>query len=402
MTGSVGKTGAKEAIFTVLSSKFNVRQSLKNYNNEIGLPLTIIGAQSPGKFILGWCAVIVKAILMILIKEKEYPRILVAELAVDKPGDMGYLINIVKCKVGVVTAIGHSHLEFFGSIEKIKKEKELLIKRGLTENGWAVLNYDDEKTRAMREETGARVLTFGFSEQAEVSARELKSISNIKNKDFGVNFKLIFKGSAVPVFLPKVISEITVQAALTAGAVAIIYGFNLIEIGSALKNFKSPPGRLSLIDGIKGTLIMDDTYNSSPQSSIAALKTAENIFLERGARKIAVLGDMLELGSYTEEGHREIGRQVAMSGADVLMTVGERARDIGRGAREAGMNADNIFHFSDVGEAGLFLQDKMREGDLILIKGSQGMRMEKIVKEIMADPLRAEELLVRQGKEWEK
>jgi UDP-N-acetylmuramoyl-tripeptide--D-alanyl-D-alanine ligase len=253
----------------------------------------------------------------------------------------------------------------------------------------------------MREETKARVLTFGFSPEAEVTASELKNIRDAENRNFGINFKLVHNGSAVPVLLSDVLSETTVTAALAAAAVAIIYGFNLVEVSQAFKNFKSPAGRLNTIDGIKGTLIIDDTYNSSPQSSFAALEAAESVVLKRGARKFAVFGDMLELGSYTEEGHRETGRAAARRGIDVLATVGERARDIGRGALEAGISKEKIFNFSDIREAGLFLQDRIREGDLILVKGSQGMRMEKIVKEIMAEPLRAEELLVRQGKEWQ-
>ncbi|MCK4554802.1 hypothetical protein KAU19_07680, partial [Candidatus Parcubacteria bacterium] len=169
ITGSVGKTSTKEAIYTVLASKFKVRRNIKNYNNEIGLPLTIIGADSPGRSIIGWYIVFLKALKLILFKDKDYPKILVLEMGVDRPGDMKYLNNIVKCKVGVITSIGPVHLEFFGTINNIQKEKGGLIKN-LTKSSWAVLNYDDEKVRQTGNNTEAQILTYGFNEKADVRA----------------------------------------------------------------------------------------------------------------------------------------------------------------------------------------------------------------------------------------
>jgi UDP-N-acetylmuramoyl-tripeptide--D-alanyl-D-alanine ligase len=160
-----------------------------------------------------------------------------------------------------------------------------------------------------------------------------------------------------------------------------------------------PKGRTNLITGIKETQIIDDTYNSSPKAVKAALTVLTEL---RARRKIAVLGEMLELGSESEKLHQEIGREVFVRGIDLLITTGERARDIARGAKEAGMNDNLIFSFETPGETGRFLQDRITMGDLILIKGSQGVRMEKVVKEIMAEPEKAGELLVRQDEEWLK
>lgn len=412
ITGSVGKTSAKEAVYTVLSSKFNVRRNLKNYNNEIGVPLTIIGLDSPGKSIIGWYKVFFKALKLILVKDKKYPEILVLEMGVDRPGDMKYLNKIVKCRVGVVTLIGPVHLEFFNTIDKIQKEKGALIKK-LPKSGWTILNYDNEKTRQISKMSKARVLTYGFSEKAKVRAQEVilslakntnlsefrANLSNIANLA-GINFKLSYNGSSVPVLLPKVVGYGAVYAALAGAAVGLAYNFNLVEISESLHKFKSPRGRMNLINGIKHTLIIDDTYNSSPQSSLAALEVIKKIPLSKGARKFAVLGDMLELGSYSEQGHREVGNKVVQSKINKLIAVGERSRDIARGAEDDGMHKDNIFHFAASEEAGRFIQERIRENDLIFIKGSQGMRMEKIVKEIMAEPLRAKELLVRQDEQW--
>ena len=403
ITGSVGKTSAKEAIYVVLASKYKARRNIKNYNNEIGLPLTVIGAESPGKNIFGWLYVFLKALFLILFNDKNYPEILVLEMGVDKPGDMEYLLSIAKCDMGVVTGIGHSHLEFFGSIDKIKKEKSFLIKN-LPSSGWAILNYDDENARGMAKNTKARVLTFGFNEGAQARVANIVNLYNADNKTniMGVNFKLIYNGSAAPFFLQNVLGRPAILAALAGASVGIIRGMNLVEISEALKLYKSPAGRMSLLRGIKNTLIIDDTYNASPQSAIAALEELNSMDIAENNSRFAVLGDMLELGSFTEEGHKKVGRKAAEAGVDKLIAIGEKARHIAGGAREGGMSADSIFHFYDSGAAGIFIQEKIKEGDIVLVKGSQGMRMEKIVKEIMADPLKAKELLVRQGKEWEQ
>jgi UDP-N-acetylmuramoyl-tripeptide--D-alanyl-D-alanine ligase len=404
ITGSVGKTSAKEAIYTVLSKKFNIRRNIKNYNNEIGVPLTVIGADSPGRSMFGWIGVFIKALKLILSKDENYPEILILEMGVDRPGDMKYLHNIVKCKIGVITLIGPVHLEFFGHIKNIQNEKSELIKN-LPADGWAILNYDNEKTRQIANVSRAKILTYGFDEGARVRAQEVifsftekQGINNLK----GTSFKLSYNGSFVPVLLPKVIGYGVVYAALAGAAVGIAYGMNLVSISEALRAYDSPRGRMNLIPGIKNTLIIDDSYNSSPQSAIAALNIVKMIPGAKNMRKFVVLGDMLELGSYSEEGHRLVGKQVVKAKINKLIVVGERARDIARGAEEAGMGSDYIFQFPDPETAGRFLQNRIKEGDLILIKGSQGVRMEKIVKEIMAEPWRSKELLVRQDELWLK
>jgi len=403
ITGSVGKTSAKEAVYTVLKTKFNVRRNTKNYNNEIGLPLTIIGSDSPGKSIFGWLGVFFKALGLILFKDKNYPKILVLEMGVDRPGDMKYLMGIAKGDIGIVTLISHSHEEFFEDVKEIQKEKGLLVEN-LKPGGWAILNFDDELTRELAGKSKVKVLSYGFKEGAMLRAQELVfSFEKTKEVDnlLGLSFKLTYNGSFIPVLLPQVIGYNSIYAALVAAAVGLTMEMNLVEISKAMREFDSPNGRMNLIDGIKHTLIIDDTYNSSPISVMSALDIVSKIPIAKGARRFAVLGDMLELGKYSEEGHREVGRYAAKSGANKLITVGERSRDIARSAEEAGMARDNIFEYTDVAEAGRFIQQRIEQGDLILVKGSQGLRLEKIVKEIMAEPLRAKELLVRQEEEWE-
>lgn len=399
ITGSMGKTSTKEAIFAVLSNRFRVRQNLKNYNNELGVPLSILGAESGFKSIFKWLGVFLHGIKLILFRDKNYPQILVLEMGADHPGDIKYLTDLAPCKVGVVTGIGPAHLEFFESVDKIVKEKRIIISH-LKEDGFAILNRDDEKVYEMREKTKAKVLTYGFHADAGVRAME-EGIVGHGVKIEGVNFKLSYAGSVVPIFLPGVLGKQHIYAALAGAAVGIIYGMNLVEISEGLKNYKAPKGRMNLVPGIKNTLIIDDTYNASPIPTIAALEVLQFIRLPaEDDKKFAVLGDMLELGSFSEEGHKQVGRAAAKSGIDYLVTVGERSRDIARAAFEAGMSEDKISNFSTPEEAGLFVQNKMKQGDVVLVKGSQGMRMEKVVKELMAEPLRACELLVRQENEW--
>ena len=401
ITGSIGKTSTKEAVSTVLSKKYRLRRNVKNYNNEIGVPLTIIGAEAQGRSVFGWLSVFLKAAFLSATKDRNYPNVLVLEMGVDHPGDMDYLNDIVKCHIGVVTFVGPVHLEFFNTIEKVQKEKGKLIEN-LDRDGFAILNYDNIKTREIKNISKVKTLTYGFDTKADVRAQEI--IFSFDKGDVlqGTSFKLSHNGSSVPVFLPGVLGGSVVYSSLAAAAVGITQGMNLIDISQALREYKPPRGRMNLMAGIKHTLIIDDTYNSSPQAAIAVLGVLKEIPIKENAKKIAVLGDMLELGGYSEEGHREVGKYLAKMEIEKLITVGECSRDIGRGAKEAGMSEDNVFHFADTTSAGQFLQEIMKEDDLVLIKGSQGMRMEKIVREVMAEPQKASELLVRQDVKWQK
>lgn len=402
ITGSIGKTTAKEAIFHVLSKKFSVRTSFKNYNNEIGLPLVIIGSESPGKNFLGWFGVFFKALGLLLWRDKNYPRILVLEMGVDRPGDMDYLVSIAHPQVAVVTAVSFSHLEYFGSLNNIKKEKQRLAE-SLDKNGLAILNFDSEPVREMAEVVKAKTISYGIKAEADLRAQDIAF--NFVRGHYelsGVHFKVSYQGAIVPVFMKNVMSEPAVYAALSALAVGLGEGLNLVDLAAALSDFVPPHGRMNPLPGIKHSFLIDDTYNSSPEAALSAIKILSKVSIDSSAKKYAVLGDMLEIGAYTEEGHRQVGRAVYDSGIDILVAVGERARDFIRGAKDAGMEDEQVFYFDKPQEAGKFLQNRIKEGDILLIKGSQGARMEKIVKELMAEPEKAAELLVRQGSKWQE
>jgi len=403
VTGSVGKTATKEAIYTVLSSKFRVWKNIKNYNNELGVPLSILGMESGFQNPFSWLVIFIKGMAMIFWRKKDYPEMLVLEMGADKPGDIKYLIDLAPCNASVITAIGRVHEEYFGSLEKIAKEKQSIVSR-LKKDDFAVLNADDVMVMEAQDKTRGQVITFGFSENADVRATEV-NISSGPSADpwvdvqiKGLSFKMIYKGSSVPIFLPLVLGNHQVYSALAASAVGFSFGMNSVEVSEVLKKYSSPPGRMILLPGIKHTSIIDDSYNSSPMAAVAALDLLEKIKVSD--KKFVAFGDMMELGDYTEQGHREVGEKAA-SAADVLVTVGNRAKFIAQSAIENGMSEDKVFSFGNTTEAGKFIQQRIKQGDIILIKGSQSARMEKVVKELMAEPLKAKELLVRQGMEWE-
>lgn len=400
VTGSIGKSSAKEAVATVLGCCFKIRKSVKNYNNEIGVPLAIIGVdKTPGKSLLGWLVVFYKAVKIIFKKDENYPDILVLEMGADKPGDIQYLVEIAPCKVGVLTYISHAHTQFFKTIKKIAQEKRIIISH-LSHDGFAVLNYDNDLVMENSGATKAEVITYGFKEGADLRATDVNFIYDEKGWPQGLNFKINFQGNIVPVFLPGAVATHLIPSALAALAVGHIFGVNLVQSAEALRGMAPMPGHMCLIPGVKETLIIDDTYNSSAEPTKSALRTLAQVKTGEGSERYAVLGDMLELGAETENAHREVGLTVAELGIDFLITVGEASKHTAQAAREAGMEEHKIASFADSPTAGRFLQEKMERGDVVLVKGSQGVRMEKIVKEIMAEPLQAVDLLVRQDGVW--
>jgi len=400
ITGSVGKTSTKAAIAAVLAARFRVRQNEKNYNNELGLPLTILGMESPGRSIIGWILVFLRAWRLLLFRSAGYPEVLVLEYGADHPGDIRYLTEFVPCDVAVLTAVSPAHTEFFGDIDAVFREKRILLDR-IKPGGTIVLNADDERVATVTSEKKAKVVLFGFSEGATVRAVDtsLSSGQGAHELPSGMRVRVEASGTVLPVFIPGVIGRHQLMAPLAAIAVASCFGINAVDAATALASFHAPAGRMSLVRGVKQTVIIDDTYNSSPAALTAAL-TALTEF-PSVQRRLACLGTMAELGALSESAHREAGERVAALGVNLLITVGEEGKRIGDAARVAGMRADDIRSFDAASDAGQYLQELLQPGDVVLVKGSQSVRMEKIVREVMAEPERASELLVRQGPEWQ-
>ncbi len=402
ITGSVGKTSTKEAIYAVLKNHFGekkVRKNEKNYNNEIGVPLTIFNLKTGGGSILKWIPKFIKMVYMLLVKV-DYPDFLVLEMGADKPGDIKYLLDFVKHKIGVVTTVGDIpvHVEFFENPDKVAEEKKTMVKL-LDKDGIAILNYDDDRVRKMADDIDAKVITFGLNEKADIKATnyELKLLFDKENVS-ELNFKLDFKGSSVPAKLINVLGTQHLYSALAGAAVGIIFNVNLVEISQAIKEIVPLPGRMHLLKGIKNSVIIDDSYNAAPLSMEAGLDAIKAF---EGKRKIAVLGDMLEIGRYSEKAHIQIGKKAGEI-VDLIFAIGNSAEFIAQGAIGAGLDENKIFKFSTSEEAKLIIQKEIKENDIIFVKGSQSIRMEKVIEEIMAEPEKAKQLLVRQDKAWLK
>ena len=423
VTGNTGKTSTKEQIAAVLGSAKKIRMSGGNLNNELGVPLAIIGDFTKEYYEKGgtvgfWLKVLFKAKIGLLFRQG-YPEILVLEYGADRPGDITKLAKNFKPDVAVVTTIGEIpvHVEYFSGPEELAEEKSKLVQT-LDTTDFAVLNYDDPAVLAMKEKTKAKVKFFGFGDGAEVRVSDFDFKVGPNGEPEGVVFKIhhisqsaiyplensraISRGSRVgdmadwlEVKLNSSLGKSQAWAAAAAAAVGLIFGLNLVKISDALSAYRGPAGRLKILKGIKNSFLIDDTYNASPSSTHLALETLKEL---PAKRKIAVLGDMLELGKYSIQAHRDAGN-FAGTLADILITVGSRAKFIADAAGNQ-MSKENIFSFDTSVEAGQKARELVQEGDLVLIKGSQGIRMEKIVEEIMAEPEKKKELLVRQSKKW--
>jgi UDP-N-acetylmuramyl pentapeptide synthase len=400
VTGNVGKTSTKDAIFSVLSESFSARKSPKSFNSEIGLPLTILDMYNGWSNPFKWIRIFLQGLALLLLPN-HYPKWLVLEVGADRPGDIKKISEWLFPDVAVFTKMSRVpvHIEFFESPEKLLQEK-LFLAKSLNPHGVIVYNYDDEDIKEAIKSFSQTKISFGFGEGAQISASNYKVIYQTKNKvkqPAGLSFKLNFQGNVMPVSIKGTLGRHQIYPALAAIASAAALGINLVKSGEGINNFITPPGRMRILKGVKSSVVIDDSYNSSPVALAEAVSVLES--LNVSGRKIAVLGDMLELGKFSIEEHKKAGREVGRF-VDFLITVGVRARYIAEAAEEAGFLKDRIFVFDDSRLAGKHAELLLKENDVVLVKGSQSMRMEKAVEEIMAEPLRKEELLARQDKKW--
>jgi len=399
VAGSVGKTSTKDALVAVLSAEHFVRGSDKSYNSEFGVPLTILGCRSAWNNPVGWLRNLLEGVALIIFKNP-YPEWLVLEVGADRPGDIGAIAKWLKVDAVVLTHFPAVpvHVEFFSSPEALHEEDFRLV-TALKMGGTVILNADDELMMDKISKIKGTTLTYGFSDGAEVRANNEKITYEEGENPWpsGLTFQLLLGGSSFPVYLNGLLGKHQIYPALAALAFGQSQGLNIVTMLESIKRHEGPPGRLRLIKGVKDTLILDDTYNSSPAALSAALKTLSELTV-RG-RKIAVIGDMLELGSFTIEAHKEAGRQAAEV-CDAIFTVGLRAKFVDEGAREKKFNAKKIFHHTDAAATGVALQAYLGAGDIVLIKASQSIRLEKVVEEVMLEPEKKAAYLCRQDREW--
>jgi UDP-N-acetylmuramoyl-tripeptide--D-alanyl-D-alanine ligase len=340
VTGSVGKSTTKELVAAVLSVRYRTLKSTGNLNNEIGLPLTILQLN------------------------REHQRA-VLEMGFYVPGEIRLLCDIALPQIGVITNVGTVHAERAGSQDTIARGKAELVE-ALPADGIAVLNFDDPRVRAMRSLTKAQVFFYGLSGEADLWADHVESFGLE-----GIRFQLHYRRETLHVRVP-LIGRHSVHTALRAAAVGLIEGLSWQEIFNGLQRGRTQL-RLLAVRSEAGSLILDDTYNASPESMLAAL----NLLEELEGRKIAVLGDMLELGPYEREGHEMVGLRAAQV-SKVLLTLGSRAHMIAQSARNAGMKPAKVVEFEEIDAVVNWLKDNLRPTDTVLVKGSRGLRMDRI------------------------
>lgn len=392
ITGSVGKTSTKEAIFTVLNSQFKVKKSMKSMNTDIGLLLTILDIESGFSSATKWSWFLIKGFFHSFFRD--HSEVLLLEFGVDKPNDMDFLLSVVKPDVAVMTNVFPVHLDNgqFKGLQDIFEEKKKLVEK-LKDNGVAILNIDNTYVEHLAKSRGKRkTVTYGRSDNADFW------VSNIKSSIEGMSFILHHGDHKYPV-KANVLGDYQIYVLLPAIICGHLFGISMEMAIAALERYSLPPGRLNIIAGRQDIAILDSSYNSSPAALTEALRVLKEIGNDR--RKVAVLGNMNELGEESQALHEMVGESAAKC-CDLLITVGSQAKFIAEKA-VAILGKEKVFSFKNVSEAVEFYKENILAGDLVLAKGSQNnVRLERFVKEFMAHPEDAKELLVRQEKVWHK
>ena len=393
VTGNLGKTSTKDAIYAVMKQHFYTRRSEKSMNSEFGVPLTILGEKSGWGNPAKWLMIMVRGIFVIW--QKSYPTHLVLEIGADRPGDIKYIASWIKPNITVVTQFGQVpvHIEFFPDRDAVITEKGYLVS-ALKDTGLFIYNADDNDAKKLIDTTPARKVSIGIHENADVKANKVKMYGHPLE---GTEADVMIDDETCHMVLPEVVGRSPVYCALPALAIAKELNISLEVACASLRDADKPKGRMRLLSGMNGSIIIDDTYNASPKAVEHGLKTLGEI--ETSGRKIAVLGDMLELGIHTRDEHYKIGME-ASKACHKLYTVGIRARVIAEGSLDGKMLDENIIECDTAIDAGKELVQVIKEGDVIYMKGSQGIRMERAVKMILAKTHDSQKVLVRQEKEW--
>ncbi len=344
ITGSVGKTSTKELTQAVLAQRFHTYKSPGNLNSHTGLPIALLGLEAHHQ----------RAVL---------------EMGMDQPGEIALLCDLARPEIGVVTNVGPVHMEKLGSLEAIAAAKQELVE-ALPEHGTAILNQDEPLVMAMAGHTKARVFTYGLTPAAHVWADNIQAMGLE-----GIRFILHYGKEMLSLHVP-LLGRHSVHTALRATAVGLVEGLAWEEIVRGLQSMSSQL-RLVTVDGPHGSLIIDDTYNASPESAIAAL----NLLADLNGRRIAVMGDMLELGAAEQSSHQIVGRR-ALAVANTLVAVGRLGRIIGETALADGMAPDKVVFADDANGAAAILTDLIQPGDVILVKASRGARLDQLVTQL--------------------
>lgn len=405
VTGTVGKTSTKDAIFAVLEPHFSVRKSQKSFNSEFGVPLTILDLPNAWSNPFGWIVNMIRGFFVAFppfpisykLGASTFPNWLVLEIGADHPGDISRITEWLHPDIAVVTKLSKVpvHVEFFKSVAEVAHEKYQLV-HAVKAGGTVILNADDEDVMKFKDGCLGKLITFGMMGDADLHFSH-DHILYEAGLPVGMSAKVHFDDNAIPLSVHGTLGTQMWYPLLAALSVGVSLGLNLVDLTQSLSGFHGPNGRMRLIKGIQGSIIIDDTYNSSPVAVSAALSTLAGI--KTSGKRIAILGDMLELGKHSVDAHKKVGTEVAPF-ADLFVCVGERMKDALESALNAGLYENKALQFDTALEAGKYVKNLIQTGDVILVKGSQGVRMERIVLELMAEPEEASQLLVRQEEEW--
>ncbi|MDE1919549.1 MAG: UDP-N-acetylmuramoyl-tripeptide--D-alanyl-D-alanine ligase [Patescibacteria group bacterium] len=392
ITGSVGKTSTKDAVAAVLASRFFVRASEKSFNSEFGVPFTILGVENPWGNPVAWFSVAKNALALLLLPN-HYPKMLVLEVGADRPGDLARIVRMAQPDAVIVTRLPEIpvHVEAYASPEAVREE-EFSPAYALPAAAPLIVSADDFYALDMAMRTSAHVISYGTSAESMVRISSI-GFHEEGGEVIGMQAKASVGGEGKELIVKGSVGLTQLLPAAAALAAASAFSIPLQDAIEALKTYEPPPGRGRLLAGKSGSVVIDDSYNASPaavEESLATLKA-----FPHAKRHVAVLGDMLELGRYSVMEHERIGK-VACASADLVISVGIRAR-----AFCANPGSTETMLFDSAHAAAAALPGLLREGDVVLVKGSQSVRTERVVEALLANPKDLSRL-VRQERAWKR
>jgi len=392
VSGSVGKTSTKDAVAAALATKFYVRKSEKSFNTEFGVPFTILDVGNPWNDPFAWFGVVKNALTLLLLPN-HYPAVLVLEAGADRPGDLARILRYATPDAVVITRLPDIpvHVEAYASPEQVREE-EFSPAYALPVGAPLIVPSDDERTLESARRIPAHIFSYGISRSGTVQLANV-DFYMANGKVAGMQADAYVDGEKNPCVVKGSVGTTQLLPLAAALSTAKAFDISMHDALTAFEKYEAPPGRGRIFDGKNNSIIIDDSYNASPAAVEEALATLKSF--PHAKRRIAVLGDMLELGRYSVAEHERIAMLVSES-ADAIVTVGIRARAFGTVPKSA-----KVLQFDNSRNAATALGDFVREGDVLLIKGSQSMRTERIVTALLASE-EDKVKLVRQEKEWLK
>jgi UDP-N-acetylmuramoyl-tripeptide--D-alanyl-D-alanine ligase len=419
ITGTVGKSTTKQATEAILHTEElegTVRVTKKNYNNELGVPLTIFEADAPGRSLIKWLSLLGKAFVISHGWQTTGARVFVLEMGADKAGDLAYLTSIAPPQISVITAVTSEdtslppvHLANYPSVQALADEKSTLA-RVVPEGGTVILNADDPRVFAMRHHTRAHIMSYGETDAAEVRLISTQIKTRVAENNLlipeGLEATIQCFQHRIVLMIPGVFGRSIAYS--TCAALAVAQALDIQAEAKELfqRYFKPMPGRTRIISGKNNVTLFDDSYNAAPASVMSGLRDLAGLNLNPGQHKIAVIGEMRELGEESKTAHRQIGAEAARLGLDFFIPCGTLAPVMAEGALANGMPPERVKPLADTLDAIPLLETILTPGDVVLAKASQGridsqgVRMERVVKAFMAEPERASDLLCRQEERW--